>query len=85
MKRFNDAGSSSPKIGREGGKQDLFIRQDLSTITNYPCLTLDKAVTGAPNDATVRVQPGHYELASATINKSMTLRAPLGGVVITLR
>jgi hypothetical protein len=29
------AGSSSPTIGRGGGVQNLFIRQDLSGITNY--------------------------------------------------
>ena len=30
-----DSGSRSPEIGRAGGRQDLFIRQDLSGITNW--------------------------------------------------
>jgi hypothetical protein len=50
-----------------------------------PYLTVDKAVLSAPNNAIVWVQPGHYELGSGVVTKAMTLRAPLGGVTITLQ
>lgn len=52
---------------------------------HYPYLTVDKALTDAPNNATVWVQPGNYESASGTFNKPMLLRAPLGEVAIRLQ
>jgi hypothetical protein len=50
---------------------------------HYPYLALDNAATAAPNNATVLVQPGHYELESGIFKRAMVLRAPIGGVVIT--
>jgi hypothetical protein len=46
-------------------------------------LTLNNAVTSSPDNATVWVQPGTYQVASGTLDKPLTLRAPLGEVLLT--
>ncbi len=47
-----------------------------------PYLTLHKALTNAPNNATLWVQPGSYKTGMAVISKPLTLRGPIGNVVV---
>ena len=47
-----------------------------------PYLTVNKAVASAPNHSIVWVQPGSYKTGSVVIVKPMTLRGPIGGVLI---
>jgi hypothetical protein len=47
-----------------------------------PYFTAHKALTNVPNNTVLWVQPGSYRTGMNVISKPLTLRGPIGGVVI---